>query len=306
MSTRLSAVLPDATPDILAAIEAVGMPSFPLKVHGGPIGSTEFISRVRGHSVLISDGTRIAEYMLGQLPELRAIVFLGTGVDFYIDRAACESAGIRIEGISRYGDRTVAEHALGLMIAVYRDLGTQQDLMRAGGWGGRPLGELRGKTLGIVGLGGVGSELAMIAEAFGMYVITWSRSEKVQPFEQVDLKKLLGRSDVVSLHLAATPETKGLFDAATLGRMKRGAVLINTARAALVEEAGLIGALQSGQLAGAGLDVFDDEPPEASAAIRSAPNVVLSCHSGWRSPEAASELVRRAYERVDVLLKEFA
>ena len=305
MSDRSSAVLPDATPDILAAIEAVGAAPFPLKVHSGPTSGSEFIARVRGHPVLINDGTRIEGPMLGQWPELRAIVFLGTGVDFYIDRAACENAGVRTEGISRYGDRTVAEHAFALMIAVYRDLGTQQELMRTGSWGGRPLGELRGKTLGIVGLGGVGCELAMIAAAFDMHVITWSRSEKCGPWEQVSLNELLARSDIVSLHLAATPETEGLFDAATLGRMKRGAVLINTARSALVQEASLIGALESGQLAGAGLDVFDEEPPAASAAIRSARNVVLSCHSGWRSPEAAHELVRRAYARVDVLLREF-
>lgn len=306
MSAAQLAVCPDATADVIAAIEELDPPRFALRVYPAAGAVEELIERLQGHAVVISDGTRIDAAVLAQCSDLRAIVFLGTGVDFYIDRPACERSGILLEGIRGYGDRTVAEHAFALMLAVYRDLGSQQELMRGGGWGGMPIGELGGKTLGVVGLGGVGTELARLASGFGMKVIGWSRSGTGDgACDQVELQQLLAQSDVVSLHLAAVPGTANFIDARKIDAMKPGAVLINTARASLVDERALLKALASGHLAGAGLDVYEREPPASDAAIRAAPNVVLSCHSAWRSPEATRELVRRAYARVDDLVAEW-
>jgi D-3-phosphoglycerate dehydrogenase len=178
------------------------------------------------------------------------------------------------------------------MFAVYRDLPTQHVAMRGGGWDeGRPIGELHGKTLGVIGVGGVGAEMGKIGRALGMKVIAWTRSPHNRQAE-LELNTLLETADVVSLHLALNEDTRNFLDRRRMRRMKRGAVLINTARAALVDEAELVAMLADGHLSGAGVDVYGSEPLPADHALRSAPNVALSCHTAWRSPEAVERLVR--------------
>ncbi|MFT3965298.1 MAG: NAD(P)-dependent oxidoreductase [Sphingobium sp.] len=295
-----SAIFPDAVDLLLASMRRLGPPPSYMHIAEGVPDSTELVRRVQGHAAVLNNESYFTEDVLARCPDLRIIIFLGTGASSYIDLDACERRGIAVRNVAGYGDRTVAEHATALMLAVYRDLGNQQQAMRAGRWSGSPLGELSGKTLGLVGLGGIGVEMAAIGKAFGMRVIGWTRSgisgscADILPLEQV-----VAQADVLSLHLALTAGTKGMFGEAMLRSMKRGSVLINTARGALIDDATLVAMLEDGHLAGAGLDVFATEPLPADHPLRTAPNLVLSAHTGWQSPEAVDRLMARALACLD-------
>jgi phosphoglycerate dehydrogenase-like enzyme len=161
---------------------------------------------------------------------------------------------------------------------------------------------LAGRTLGILGLGRHGRPVAGIAAAFGMRVLAWDRTGSAAAgdpaVERLPLDELLGRSDVVSVHLRLSPESRGLLDGERLGRMRPGAVLVNTARGAIVDEGALVEALRSGRLAGAGLDVFATEPLPADSPLRRLPNVVLTPHVGWRVDEVFHEFAEIAAEQL--------
>lgn len=299
LTTTATAVFPDASALQLSALAKVGHPPY-LQVCEGVPDADELIRRVQGHAAVLDNESLFTEAQLDRCPDLRIIVFLGTGASSYIDMEACRRRGIVVRNIADYGNRTVAEHATALMFAVYRDLGAQHQIMREGGWDGAPIGELAGKTLGLIGLGGIGAEMAQIGSGLGMRVIGWSRNPR--SLAEVELRLLhqvVAEADVLSLHLALTPETAGLLDERMLRRMKRGSVLVNTARGALVDEAALVRLLEEGHIAGAGLDVFAAEPLPAGHPLRSAPNVVLSAHTGWQSPEAVDRLMARALVYLD-------
>jgi D-3-phosphoglycerate dehydrogenase len=170
--------------------------------------------------------------------------------------------------------------------------------VRAGTWEPLEGTQLTGKTLGVVGLGGIGREVVRLARGMGMEVIAWNRTRRHDaPAPLVDLDALLARADVVSLHLALNDETRGFLDRARLERMKPGAILINTARGALVDEAALVAALTSGRIK-AGLDVFHDEPLKPDHPLARLDNVTLSAHAAFRTPEASMTLLRRAIDIV--------
>ena len=173
--------------------------------------------------------------------------------------------------------------------------------MRDGAWDAtravccaHPVFELAGKTMGIVGMGGIGRAAARMARGFGMQVVFWNRTPRPEletdGMRQVALDELLTQSDVVSLHCAATPETERIVDREALGRMKRTALLVNTARGSLVDERALVRALEDGQIAGAGLDVLEVEPPAPDNPLLRLPNVVLTPHVGWMAREALERL----------------
>jgi D-3-phosphoglycerate dehydrogenase len=168
--------------------------------------------------------------------------------------------------------------------------------LRAGAWTQAEGFELAGRTLGLLGLGGVGGEMARIASGFGMRVVGWSRSGVPAglPVEAMALDDVLAASDVVSLHLALVEQTLGLLDAARIARMKRGAILVNTARGALVDEAAMLAALASGQLGHAALDVYAVEPLPATHPLLARDDVTLAAHSGWKSAAAAQRLMEAA------------
>jgi len=166
--------------------------------------------------------------------------------------------------------------------------------VRAGGWDKVEGVQLAGRTLGVIGLGGIGREVARIGAGIGMAVIAWNRTPKPDaPVPMVALDELLARADVVSLHLGLSDATRGFLDAARLARLKPGCILINTARGALVDEPALIDALESGRLAHAGLDVFATEPLPAGHQLRRLDTVTLAPHAGFLTGEAALELLRR-------------
>ncbi len=292
-----TAIFPDASDLQLAAMAKLGGAPAAMTVHEGMPDGEELVRRVQGHAAILNNESFFTSEVLDRCPDLRVIVFLGTGASSYIDMAACAERGIVVRNVAGYGNRTVAEHAAALMFAVYRDLGNQQEAMLRGGWAGAPIGELQGKTLGLVGLGGIGAEMAGIGRALGMRVVGWSRSARRDgTVEDRPLEQVLAEADVLSLHLALTPETTGMFDATMLRGMKRGSVLINTARGALVDEGALVAMLEDGHLAGAGIDVFATEPLPADHPLRLAPKVVLSAHTGWQSPEAIDRLMAKALE----------
>ncbi len=243
------------------------------------------------------DHTEIDAAMLADAPTLRAVVFLGTGASSYIDLAAARARGVVVRTIRGYGDRAVAEHAAALMFAAGRKVAAMDRAIRAGGWETLDGVEFAGRTLGVVGAGGIGREAIRIGAALGMKVVAWSRSGVPAglPCAARPLDALLAESHVVSLHLALTPETAGILDRRRLGLMRPGAILVNTARGGLVDEAALIDALRAGRPAHAALDVFADEPPSADSPLRRLDNVTLTAHAGFMTREASVRLLRAGF-----------
>lgn len=298
------AVLADSTDLLVEAFAKAGADaSLVTHVLGQPDEAT-MIARTAGYPVIVVNESRISAAVMDASPALKQILFLGTGAANFVDLPAAAERGIPVHTIKGYGDRAVAEHTLALLFAVWRDIAAQDASVRSGGWAGAPLGELFGKTIGLVGVGAIGSEVARLALALGMNVLVWARRPvDIAGVEQVDLDTLLARADVVSPHLAYTTETAGFLNAARLRQMKRGAVFLNTARAELTDEAEVLAMLHDGHLAGAGLDVYSTEPLPAYHPLRQAPRAVLTPHTGWQSPEAVARLIGRA---VEILLRERA
>jgi D-3-phosphoglycerate dehydrogenase len=213
--------------------------------------------------------------------------------------AALNRLGIEVHTIKGYGDIAVAEHTMALIFACCRDLARMDRAVRGGVWDPLESMQLNGKTLGLIGLGGIGGEVARIACGVGMEVTGWNRSPRPQAgLSLVGLGELLARADVISLHLALNDETRGFLDAERLARAKRGVILVNTARAALVDEAALLAALASGHIRHAGLDVFHAEPLRADHPLARMENVTLTSHAAFRTFEASETLMRRAIDIV--------
>jgi D-3-phosphoglycerate dehydrogenase len=228
---------------------------------------------------------------------LRHIVFLGTGAASFVDLAAASRLSIKVSTISGYGDTTVAEHAMGLVFAAARHIATMHGIVRGGGW--RPMQgvELRGKTLGVVGLGGIGREMARLASGIGLQVIAYNRSARPDAtVPMVGIDALLAQSDIVSLHLSLNDETRGFLDRAKLHKTKSGVIIVNTARAGVVDEAALIELLKSGHVGHYATDVFAKEPPDPHDPLLALDNVTLTAHAGYNTPEAAMTMYRRAID----------
>ena len=242
--------------------------------------------------------------MITAAPQLRLIQKIGVGVNT-IDLDAAQARGIAVCNLPGTNARAVAELTLALMLAVLRRLPLFDAAMRRGEWNDPALqdgiGELGGRTVGLVGYGAIPRILAPVLHALGCRLIYTSRSVRTDALgEWRTLDALLAEADVVSLHLPLTEQTAMLIDAAALARMKRGAVLINTARGGLVDQPALAEALANGRLGGAGLDVFVHEPHDASEPLFQLPNVVLTPHIAWlttgtfdRSFALAAENCRR-------------
>lgn len=253
---------------------------------------------VAGSTFVINDHTYLPDEILSAAPDLKAIVFMGTGASSYIDLAAAERLGVRVRTISRYGDRSIAEHAIALMFAAGRRVAEMDRAIRAGGWQTVDGIEFLGKTLGVVGTGGIGAEMVKLGAGLGMNVIAWNRSGVPGdlPCEAVGLDDLMARADVVSLHLGLNEETTGIIDRRRLALMKPEAILVNTARGALIDEPAMIEALQGGRLRHAGLDVFADEPLAAGHPLTALTNVTLTGHAAFMTREASIRLLRTALE----------
>ena len=288
----------DSTPDIDSVWKRVHGPSdIPVTVNMGPVAADAIPKLIEGYDTVINDATYFNEDTLKRCTGLKHIVFLGTGAASFVDLAAAARVGIKVSTISGYGDTTVAEHAMGLVFAAARHIGTMHALMQGGGW--RPMQgmELRGKTLGLVGLGGIGREMARIAGGIGLKVVAWNRSPRPDAsVPMVDIDALLGQSDIVSLHLGLNDQTKGFLDRAKLMKTKPGVIVVNTARAGVVDEPALIELLKSGRVGHDATDVFAKEPVDPNEPLLKLANVTLTSHAGYNTPEAAMTMYRRAID----------
>jgi D-3-phosphoglycerate dehydrogenase len=250
-----------------------------------------------GYDFILDDHTYLPTTMMARCPQLRHVIFLGTGARSYMNPEELAELGITVHIIKGYGDIAVAEHAIALMWAAARDLARMDRGVRAGSWPRSEGMQLTGKTIGLLGFGGIAAEVARIAGGAGMRVLAWNRTPRAAPgVTFVDLDTLLAESHVLSLHLLLNDETRGFLGAERLAKLRQGAILVNTARGALVDEAAMIAALRSGRIGHAALDVFDEEPLPAGHALAELSNVTLSAHSGFRTPEASETLLRRALD----------
>lgn len=288
----------DSTPDIDRVWKMVhGSGDIAITVNMGPVADVDIPKTVAGYDTVINDASYFNEATLKACTGLKHIVFLGTGAASFVDLAAAQKHGIKVSTIAGYGDTTVAEHAMGLVFAAARHIATMHGLMRAGGW--RPMQgmELRGKTLGIVGLGGIGREMARIAQGVGLKVVAYNRSVIANaPVPMVELDELLAQSDIVSLHLGLNDATRGVLDRTRLEKTKPGVIVVNTARAGVVDEAALIDLLGSGRVGHYATDVFSKEPPSPDEPLLKVDNVTLTAHAGYNTPEAAMTMYRRAID----------
>jgi len=289
----------------LARVEALGAFSI---YEGFAANAADYEARI-ATATAIMIGWELPVEVMRKAPRLEVISFLGTGAANNIDLPEAAARGITVSNTPGYGDNAVAEHALALLFAVARDIPRHDRTLRTKGWDQLDPGfELRGKKLGLIGLGGIGSRVAEIARGLGMEVLAWTRNPSPERARRAGvtfapLEDVLGESDVISLHLLLTPETENLLGAAELDRMKPGAVFINTARAQLVDEAALIERLRDRRIAAAGIDVYRQEPLPSGDPLLGLDNVVATPHVGFNTPEATTAMVDFA---IDNLVQYFA
>ena len=269
----------------------------PIEVNTEPF-KREDLPRVVGDAeIVLDDHSYMPTDLVAQCPKLKHVVFLGTGAASYMNVDELKERGVTVHTIKGYGDTAVAEHSIALMFAAARGVARMDRGVRKNHWEPLEGMQLLGKTIGIVGLGGIGLEAARIAKGMGMKVLAYNRTKKPDSgFEQVDIDTLLAQSDVVSMHLTLGDETRGFLSAERIARMKKGVLFVNTARGALAEEAALIAALKSGHIRHAALDVFHAEPLKADHPLASMENVTLSAHAAFRTLEASMTLLRRAID----------
>ncbi|RVU36729.1 hypothetical protein EOI86_16310 [Hwanghaeella grinnelliae] len=295
MKNDVTIVFPDASPGTEAIfqgplrerMEKIGR----LIIHESePDSDAEFIDRI-GDAEAVILGWRLSADVLRAAKNLKVVAFTGIGVGDNVDLDLARSLGIAVCNTPGYADITVAEHTIALMLAAARHIATSDRELKEGLWDQSRSGfDLHGKKLGIVGTGGIGARVASLAKAFGMEVSAWTANPSPEraaalDLTYTDLNKVFAESDVVSLHLALTPETEGMVTADHLRRMRDGALLVNTARGGVVVEDALMAELTSGRISAA-LDVFHTEPLPDDHPIRSLPNVTLTPHTGYNTPDA--------------------
>ena len=281
-----------------------------LSVHFGRCDADQMAEYGKGADAIISSYGDLSRDAIARLvPQLKAISRTGTGVD-NIDVAAATELGVLVCNVPGYGTEVVSDHAVALALACLRRINEQDADMRRGIWDyarTRPLGQCKGRRFGVVGMGAIGSAAARKAAGLGFEVVCSSRSlapgtRTPEGFSAVGFDELIATSDVVSFHVALTPETRHMLDADAIAAMKPGCVVVNTSRGAVIDTKALAEALAEGRLWGAGLDVFEDEPLPAGHPILDAPHTVLTPHAAYWSEESGAELRRRACQAaVDVV-----
>lgn len=274
----------------------------------------ELLERAAGADILLTNKTVLDRESISRLPKLRYIGVLATGYNV-VDLEAAAQYGVTVTNIPAYSTDSVAQMVFALLLELCFHISMHDKAVHDGEWcrcgdfsfRKAPLIELAGKTMGIVGFGNIGRKVAAIAAAMGMKVIAHSRTEKdpleIAGFKWAGLTELLTVSDVVSLHCPLTPETKGLINKETIRLMKKSAFLINTSRGSVVVEQDLADAINSGVIAGAGLDVLTNEPPEPSNPLLKADNCVITPHMAWATNEARARLIDIAAGNIEAFIQ---
>ena len=270
--------------------------------------------RLKSATIAITNKVPIRADTLAQLPDLSMIAVAATGYDV-VDVDACTARGIPVANIRGYAVNTVPEHAFALILALRRNLIEYRDQTLDGEWVradqfcffNRPIWDLAGSTLGIIGAGAIGQSVGRIGHAFGMDVIYYDdyASSAPEHGSMVGLTELRDRSDVVSCHCPLTDETRGLIDANFLNGMKSTAIVVNTARGGIIDEAALSDAIRSNRIAGAGIDVTATEPPPLDTAIMELaerPNVIVTPHVAWASVGAMQILCDQLIDNVEAFV----
>ncbi len=257
--------------------------------------------RIADADIVMTNKTPITEELLEACPNIRLICVLATGYNV-VDCEAAKKRGIPVCNVPDYGTNAVAQFTFSLLLELCNRVGHHDDWVHGGGWANcpdfcywdTPQMELYGKTLGIIGFGRIGRAVGRIARAMGMNVIAYNRSRHPEGEvigTYVDLDTLLASSDIISLHCPLTPDNAGMINADTLSKMKDGAILLNTARGALLNEQDVADALVSGKLRGAALDVVSKEPIDADNPLLSAPNCIITPHMAWAPIESRKRIL---------------
>jgi glycerate dehydrogenase len=279
----------------------------------GSIGANEVVPCLARASIAIVNKTRIDAAAIAQLPNLRLIAVAATGTD-NVDIAACRARGIVVSNIRNYAVHTVPEHTFALILALRRSLLAYREDVARGRWqasaqfclSGHPVRDLHGSTIGIFGEGAIGQGVARIARGFGMRVLFADHAPPKAPgVDFTAATEVLAQADVISLHLPLTPATRNLIGARELAAMKPGALLINTARGGLVDEAALAGALRDGRIAGAGFDVLSREPPTGGNPLLASDlaSLIVTPHVAWSSAEAMQALADQLIDNIEAFAR---
>ena len=296
--------------DRASLIADMRAPAFPHEWIDHPsTAPDEVVARIRDADIVVVNKVRLSADILAQAPRVKLIAVSATGTDI-VDLAYCHAHGIVVSNIRGYAVHTLPEHVFMLMLALRRNLLGWREDVRDGLWQKtdqfclftRPINDLYGSTLGLVGYGTLGNRVRQLAEAFGMQVLVAEHKgaattrEGHTPFDTV-----MREADAISLHTPLTPQTRHMIGAREFGLMKASAILINTARGNLVDEAALLEALQSGRIAGAGFDVLSVEPPREGNPLLGLelPNFILTPHVAWSSREAMQTLADQLVDNID-------
>jgi glycerate dehydrogenase len=273
----------------------------------------QIVERLRDASIVISNKLPLRDETLARLPKLKLIAVAATGVD-NIDLAYCKQHQIAVCNTRGYAVNSLPEHALMLMLALRRNLIAYRADVEAGRWNeahqfcllDHPIGDLHGAKLGIIGYGRLGKSMVRLAQAVGMEVLVAERKNAIHPREdRVKFETVLSESDVISLHCPLTEETRNLIAAPELNLMKPDAVLINTARGALIDESALVDALTNHRIAGAGIDVLPVEPPREGSPLLNLrlPNLIVTPHNAWASRQAMQKLAGQLIDNLEAFVR---
>ena len=263
----------------------------------------DVIARIGDASIILTNKTVISAEVMAACPNLRYIGVLATGYNV-IDIAEAKKRGIIVTNVPAYSTPTVAQFTMALLLEICLHVGHHSRVVHEGKWSAcrdfafwdYPLMELQGKTLGIVGYGSIGKEVAKVAQAFGMKVLAYSR-RGAEDFH-TELDELYAKADVISLHCPLTAENTGMINRDTIARMKDGVIILNTARGGLINEADLREALLSGKVYAAASDVTCKEPINADSPLLGLPNMIITPHIAWAATEARQRLLSVAIDNV--------
>lgn len=293
-------------PEDLAHVKGLGTVDY---YDTPPKNKEDLIQRLKDADVVFLDYSVMDAEVIAACPTLKFICFFGIGYGNCIDVAAATKRGVTVSYTPGYGATAVAEYTLGMLLSLTRHIAASSYSMRHAEWLSAKFQgvDLKGKTLGLVGLGPIGTDMARLGAGIGMQLLAWTRKatpdRAVHGLRFVSLDQLFATADVVSIHLSLNPETERLVSRALLEKMKPSAYFVNTSRAKIVDTQALAELLQQGKIAGAALDVHDEEPAPMNYVFSSLPNVLVTPHVAYNSKEAGENMLRIAYATLDAFLK---